>query len=204
MSNLEIEVKFFLTDIDLTRQQIQELNATFLSSVNETNIRYETEDCGLFKNKSLLRLRQADQVTLTYKAEPPEKNSEFKIHQEYEVTVDDFEMMTNILVSLGFHPEQIYEKHRESYQLGDTTLCLDIMPYGNFLEIEGPGPEIRPIAERLGLSWGKRILTNYLAMFEWIKSTLELSFSDVTFDNFEAIDTDLSDLIARFEVGDGI
>ena len=202
MSNLEIEVKFFLTDINLTRQQIQELNAIFLSSVNETNIRYETQDCCLLKNKSLLRLRQADQVTLTYKSEPPEKNNEFKIHQEYEVTVDDFEMMTNILVSLGFHPEQIYEKHRESYQLGDATLCLDTMPYGNFLEIEGPGPEIRPIAERLGLSWEKRILANYLEIFEWIKSTLALSFSDVTFDNFQSIENDLTGLMTRFEVGD--
>ena len=202
MSNLEIEVKFFLTDIDLKRQQIQELNATLLSSVNETNIRYETEDCGLFKNKSLLRLRQADQVTLTYKSEPPEKTSEFKVHREYEVTVDDFEMMKNILVSLGFHQAQIYEKHRESYQLEGATLCLDTMPYGNFLEIEGPGPEIRPIAERLGLNWKKRILMNYLEMFEWIKSELGLSFSDVTFDNFQSIENDLTGLMTRFEVGD--
>jgi len=204
MSALEIEVKFFLSDIDHIRRKIQGLSATHLGSVNETNIRYETEDCGLFRKKSLLRLRRADGVTLTYKSEPPEKNNDFKIHREYEVTVDDFEMMKNILVSLGFHPEQIYEKHRESYRFGNAILCLDTMPYGTFLEIEGPAPEIRPIAERLELPWNKRILMNYLEMFERIKSDLGLEFTDITFENFKPVKMAISQLIARFEVDDEI
>lgn len=199
MSALEIEVKFFLSDINIMRQQVKGLNAIFLGTVDETNIRYETQDCALYRKKSLLRLRQADRVTLTYKAEPPEKTGDYKIHREYEVTVDDFDMMQNILLSLGFHPEQVYEKKRESYQLGDASLCLDTMPYGTFLEIEGPGPEIRPVAERLGLKWNRRILMNYLEMFEWIKSEFGLSFSDVTFANFQAVENDISQLVARFE-----
>lgn len=201
MSSLEIEVKFFLTDIEAARDRIKALNPEYLGLTDETNIRYETQDCGLLQKKSLLRLRRADRVTLTFKSEPPDPSGEYKIHREYEVTVDDFEAMQNILVSLGFHPEQIYEKKRESYKLGGVLLCLDTMPYGTFLEIEGPGPEIRPLAARLGLEWQKRILTNYLEMFEQIKSELGLSFSDVTFENFQTVETDPAVLMPRFEAG---
>lgn len=203
MSSLEIEVKFFITDIGAVRNRIKTLTPDFLGSTAETNIRYETEDCGLLRKKSLLRLRRADRTTLTYKSEPPESSDEYKIHREYEVTVDDFKAMQNILVSLGFHPEQVYEKKRESYQLGEVLLCLDTMPYGTFLEIEGPGPEIRLIAGRLGLKWEKRILMNYLEIFERIKSYLGLSFSDVTFENFQTAEANLADLIHRFEAGGG-
>ncbi len=201
MSSLEIEVKFFITETDTVRNRIKAMNPDFLGATAETNIRYETQDCGLMQKKSLLRLRRADRVTLTFKAEPPEPSDEYKIHREYEVSVDNFEAMQNILVSLGFHPEQVYEKKRESYKLGDVVLCLDTMPYGNFLEIEGPGPEIRPLAERLGLNWQKRILLNYLEMFEQIKAELGLSFSDVTFENFQTVAADPADLIPRFEAG---
>jgi adenylate cyclase class 2 len=201
MSSLEIEVKFFLTDIDTVRDRIRALNPEYLGAAEETNIRYETEDCGLLQKKSLLRLRRADRVTLTYKSEPPDPSDDYKIHREYEVTVDGFETMQNILVSLGFHPEQVYEKHRQSYQLGELLLCLDTMPYGTFLEIEGPGPDIRKLAGRLGLKWEKRILTNYLEIFERIKSELGLSFSDVTFENFQNVEANLAALMPRFEAG---
>ncbi|MFP4531660.1 MAG: class IV adenylate cyclase [Desulfobacterales bacterium] len=201
MSSLEIEVKFFIPDTDTARNQIKALTPEFLGATDETNIRYETEDCGLLRKKSLLRLRRTDRATLTFKSESPDPSDEYKIHREYEVIVDNFEAMQNILVSLGFHPEQVYEKKRESYKLGDVVLCLDTMPYGNFLEIEGPGPEIRPLAKRLGLKWQNRILLNYLEMFEQIKTELGLSFSDVTFKNFQTVEADPADLIPRFEVG---
>ncbi|MBS3757231.1 MAG: class IV adenylate cyclase [Desulfobacterales bacterium] len=204
MSALEIEVKFFLPDIHMMRRRVKALDSIFLGAVDETNIRYETRDLAFYRERSLLRLRNADRVTLTYKAEPPEKKNDYKIHREYEVTVDDFEMMKNILLSVGFHPEQVYEKKRESYQLGDAILCLDTMPYGNFLEIEAPGREIRQTAERLGLDWNRRILMNYLEMFEWIKSELGLPFSDVTFANFQSVENDMAGLITRFEANDGI
>ena len=38
---------------------------------------------------------------------------------------------------------------------------------------------------RLGLQWDKRILLNYLEIFDILKKKLNLDFSDVTFDNFK-------------------
>src|SRR6056297_3182768 len=119
MTALEIEVKFFLEDAKVMEKQVKALGAEFQKAVDETNIRFETRDNALFSNKSLLRLRRADQTTLTYKAETGQAQTDYKIHTEYEVTVDNFEMMHSILKSLGFHAAQVYEKHRTSYHAGE-------------------------------------------------------------------------------------
>jgi adenylate cyclase, class 2 len=75
------------------------------------------------------------------------------------------------------------------------------MPYGTFLEIEGPREKIRPAADRLGLVWEKRILKNYLAMFEALRVQENLPFHDVTFSNFENHATDITPLLKTFEAG---
>ncbi|MFO7839559.1 MAG: class IV adenylate cyclase [Desulfosalsimonadaceae bacterium] len=202
MPALEIEVKFFLADRDAIEKRIQELPAEFCHAEDEKNIRYETPDCALFRRKQLLRLRRARDITLTFKSEPPEQLTDCKVHREYEVCVDDFAMMQNILESVGFHPEQIYEKHRSSYRLEEVVLCLDTMPYGNFLELEGPEESIREVTGNLGLEWRDRIVANYLEIFEQIKTALGLSFSDVTFANFAQISrADMEPQIRNFEAG---
>jgi len=109
--------------------------------------------------------------------------------------------MNLILENLGFTNKQTYEKWRETFVLGSTTFCLDTMPYGNFLEIEGTGTDIMEIAGRLGLDWKKRILLGYLGLFEIIKNRLDLSFSDVTFKNFESVTLDITKYLHLFEAG---
>ena len=81
---------------------------------------------------------------------------------------------------------QIYEKYRETFTIKSACLCLDTMPFGDFLEIEGDKAAIRALAERLSLPWEHRILTNYLNIFATIKTNHGLGFNDVTFDNFAA------------------
>ena len=203
MTALEIEVKFFLESSESVEEQAKALGAAFGDAVKESNIRYETRDNALYANKSLLRLRRADRSTLlTFKAETRPAQTDYKIHTEYEVSVDSFEMMQNILESLGFHQVQVYEKQRRTSQMGDVTLCLDTMPYGVFLELEGPGEAIRQVAGRLGLAWEDRILMNYLEMFDRIRSEKELAINDVTFENFRAVPpADLAALIKSFRAG---
>ncbi len=187
MEPLEIEVKFFLTNIEPVRNRIIELGAEQKGRVFETNIRYEDADKNLIKNKSLLRLRQDEKTTFTFKSEHKAENQEFKVHRELEVEVSDFKIMNQILETLGFHKEQIYEKWRETFLLDKTVLCIDTMPFGDFLEIEGTGSDIIDVAQKIGFCWEKRILSNYLALFETIKSKLQLSFTDVTFQNFKHV-----------------
>ncbi len=193
MENLETEVKFYLSDVNPIRRRIIALGADFKGRVFETNLRFEDADNRLIQKKSLLRLRKDIKTTLTFKSEPPFKDDQFKTLREFEVEVSDFAGMKQILESLGFHEEQVYEKWRETFVLSDTHFCLDTMPYGDFLEIEGPKKDIKELASRIGLKWHQRILLNYLAIFDVIRKQLNLGFSDVTFENFKNIRFDLAE-----------
>lgn len=202
MQNLEIEVKFFLTDSEGIRNKILKLGAKSKGRLFETNIRYEDKNNSLIKKKSLLRLRQDQKTTFTLKSSPPVKSKDYKIVNELEVEVSDFATMDQILKTLGFHPEQKYEKWRETFILDQTLFCLDSMPYGDFLEIEGREKDIRYYASKLGLNWQKRIIFNYLAIFEIMRKNLKLDFNDLTFNNFETVDGDASAFLDKLEAGD--
>ncbi|MDY6905185.1 MAG: class IV adenylate cyclase [Thermodesulfobacteriota bacterium] len=203
MNKLEIEVKFHVPDKDAVREKIIALGAEPGESHLETNIRFEDSDHSLVQKRSLLRLRQDTNATLTFKGDPDPSDTpetgQYKIHKEIETTVGDFNATREILEAVGFFPAQIYEKHRETFHYGDTLICLDTMPYGNFIEIEGDGDRIQSLTDMLGLSWEKRILANYLEMFEFIKNEHSLTFVNVTFDNFKDVTVDLPGLLARFE-----
>ncbi|MCP4629175.1 MAG: class IV adenylate cyclase [bacterium] len=201
MEQLETEIKFYLADLSSIRQRIMEMGAHSRGRFFESNIRFEDRHGNLKKQKSLLRLRQDRKVSLTYKSTPPEDNDQFKILKELEVAVSDFDTMHNILDALGFHREQVYEKWRETLVLDRTHFCLDSMPFGNFLEIEGPKQDIQKFTVRLDLAWNKRILLNYLEIFEFLKNKLHLKFSDVTFDNFIRMEVNLADWLDLLVAG---
>jgi len=201
MQNLEIEVKFYLTDIEGMRNKILKLGAKSKGRLFETNIRYEDKNNSLIKKKSLLRLRQDEKTTFTLKSSPPVKSKDYKIVNELEVEVSDFATMGQILQMLDFHPEQKYEKWRETIVLDQTVFCLDRMPYGDFLEIEGQEKDIRYYASRFGLNWQKRIIFNYLTIFEIMRKNLNLDFNDLTFNNFETVDVDAGAFLDRLEAG---
>ena len=188
MDHLEIEVKFFIDDSDAVRQRIKDLDATLQSPRTfEYNARYDTENKRLLKNKCLLRLRKDSSVSLTFKSPPPSEDSQFKIYREQEVTVSDFKTMEAILTAMGYRRYQVYQKWRETWSVGELLLCLDTMPFGSFLELEGPPAPIRRVANELGLNWENRILPSYMEIFEVLKKGEGLSFTDVTFDNFAEV-----------------
>ena len=198
---LEIEVKFYLENPVKTRDRILTSGAETLGRYFETNIRFEDEADPLLKKGSLLRLRMDRKATLTYKSVPSESDSEFKVFNELEVEVGDFEMMHRILESLGFHRDQVYEKWCETFRLNSSTLCIDKMPFGVFLEIEGARNDIKVLAKSLGFNWDRRILWGYLAMFERLNQTYTFSFTDVTFDNFKGVRIDIKKETHKFEAG---
>jgi len=202
MEQLEIEVKFYLPDIERMQRRILALGAESKGRVFENNVRYEDENNTLIRKKSLLRLRRDAKTILTFKSSPPVASTEFKVFNELEVEVSDFETMNRILENLGLHPEQLYEKWRETLILDQTGFYLDTMPYGTFLEIEGSEKDIRTYAASLGLNWQKRILLNYLEIFKIIRQTLSLNFKDLTFKNFENIRVDMAAFLGKLEAGD--
>jgi len=190
MEFLEIEVKFFLSDLKSTRDRILELGAHSEGRAFESNICFEDQTNSLVEKKALLRLRKDKRTTLTYKSEPDVKEDNYKIFKELEVEVSDFAKMGRILESLGYHKEQKYEKWRDSYNIEGTGCYIDEIPFGNFLEIEGNKKNIKDVAMNIGMRWEKRIVLNYFEMFEIVKSNLNLHFSDITFRNFQDINFD--------------
>src|SRR5690606_18559182 len=66
------------------------------------------------------------------------------------------------LEGLGFEVVMAYEKYRTTYSLLDTLVVLDELPYGNFIEIEGPdGKSIQKVARNLNLDWKRRAMSSY-------------------------------------------
>lgn len=201
MDHLEIEVKFYLSDMGFIRNRIIGIGAENKGRVFETNIRFEDIDQNLTRKKSLLRLRKDTRATLTFKSEPKIKDNQYKVLKELEVEINNFSSMKLILESLGFYEEQRYEKYRETFVFKDTTLCLDTMPYGHFLEIEGSKRQIKKLASQIGLRWERRIVLNYLSIFDIIKQQSDLPFSDVTFDNFKHVSISMNQHLPVIEVG---
>jgi adenylate cyclase, class 2 len=198
MDSLEIEVKFFLSDPNIVRNNILQLGAQNLGRFFELNIRFEDKEKSLLKKNALLRLRKDNHVTLTYKSEPEIDDVDFKIFRELEVEVSDFDVMKSMLTSLGFFAEQVYEKWRETLVLQNIHFCVDTMPFGSFLEIEGTKENILYMAGKLGLKWENRILFNYLKIFDVLKTQENLTFSDVTFENFKHLSLDFSKYLLFF------
>lgn len=198
---LEHEAKFILTDVEKIRSKIIELKGHSEGRFFETNVRYENKSNDLQKNKILLRLRQDQQVRLTFKSPAAHINSGVKTMNEIEVSVSDFDSMDQILKGVGFHRVQMYEKWRETFEINDAELCLDTMPFGEFLEIESTPDRVRNLSARLGLSWKSRVLDNYLTIFARLKEWDGLSFNDVTFENFKDVQVDLNRHAHRLEVG---
>jgi adenylate cyclase, class 2 len=206
MTDLEIEVKFYISDFEPIRRRMQELGAASQGKWFETNLRFEDQNRSLLRKDSLLRLRQDSRNRLTFKSVPGgttrEDDNQFKMYQELEVEVSDFDVMSRILESLGYHAVQTYEKQRETFTYEGLEICVDTLPFGDFLEIEGDKEAIRSMALRLGLNWQQRILENYLGIFEYIRRNTGLEFRDATFSNFQQTNPDdLADYIRHFEAG---
>jgi adenylate cyclase class 2 len=201
MHPVETEVKFHVADPLDMRSRLLAIGARSLGRVLEHNIRFEDQSRNLLRNKSLLRLRQDRKSILTYKSVPVDADPAFKQLNELEVEIGDFDAMQRILMSLGFRPEQTYEKWRETLVVDQTCFCLDTLPFGDFLEIEGSKEAITHFSARLGLDWNRRILMNYLEIFDLIRARYKLPFRDVTFGNFAATTVYLDALLPNLETG---
>ncbi len=200
MEHLEIEIKFNVSDFYDLRSRLMDMDATCIGQRTfERNVRYDTEDSRLLEKGCLLRLRKDTDITLTFKSPPGVPETEYKVYRELEVTVNDFDAMDALLKNLGFAPRQIYEKWRETWRLDGEIICMDTMPFGRFLEIEGSPEPIKRLAGKLGLSWEHRILQSYLEMFSVLRKMEGLDFIDVTFDNFRSVRIPFDRYRSRFE-----
>jgi len=194
-SGQEIEAKFFVQDLGRIQTSLQGLDSHLVQSrVLETNIRFDLPGARLRAEGRVLRLRQDTAVRLTYKS-ASKKQEGVLSREEIEFAVEDFEKAKRFLEALDYQKLVYYEKYRTTYELNETLIMLDELPYGNFVEIEGENIEaIRVSAQRLNLNMESAVATSYHALFERVRKALNLSFQDISFANFAGIRVDATDL----------
>jgi adenylate cyclase class 2 len=187
-SGQEIEAKFYLKDSERMITRLQELEARMIQPrVLETNLRFDFPDASLRSKGQVLRLRRDTKARLTYKG-PNQSNGGVLDRTEIEFVVEDYEQARQFLEALGYQKSGYYEKYRTTYELETVEFMLDELPYGNFLEIEGETSEqIQAAASKLNLNWKTAIETSYTALFENVRKELQLSFQDISFENFKGI-----------------
>jgi adenylate cyclase, class 2 len=162
---LEIEIKFPDADLLAVRQRLGEQGADNLGCRFESNCVLDTPDRVLRASGILLRLRQDGRTVLTLKRPPAAMGvadpGRFKVWEETETLVDDFEAMRAILSGLGFVQSLAYEKLREIWRLEGCAVCLDRLPFCDCVEIEGTEAGIEACAARLELDMRQGSAANY-------------------------------------------
>lgn len=191
----EIEVKFLVRDLTTIAARLERLGARISHPrVHEMNLRFDTPTGALTRERRVLRLRQDAAAVLTYKG-PQDPDQQVSMRQEIEFTVSDFQAARRLLEALGYHVAVAYEKYRTMYAWGNLVVTLDEMPYGSFIEIEGPDPvSIQSAAADLQLDWDARSITSYLALFNHLCLTRGLTAQNLTFDELKGIEAAPQDL----------
>ena len=184
--SLEIEVKFYVSNMGKLRDRLLSISAILQKPrTYELNIIFDNPWHGLARQGKLLRLRQDTAAKVTFKGvSNHQRNSEVRVREEIEVGVGDFEKAEAILKRIGFEEQVRYEKYRETYTLNEIEVVLDELPFGDFVELEGSEVGIRQAAGELDLEWTKRIIDNYLALSARLKKRFDLTFHDITFENY--------------------
>ncbi|MAU09013.1 MAG: hypothetical protein CL607_04265 [Anaerolineaceae bacterium] len=186
-SKQETEVKLHTPNLKSIVEVLEANGAKLVSErVFERNVRYEDHEHGLTPQGIVVRLRQDVRTLLTYKGPGVVENGIIS-REEFEVEVDDYDMMDLILDRLGYFPFMAYEKYRTTYELDGAEIVLDELPYGNFTEIEGDVTTIEATVKKLKLSEAERLPHSYASIFDIVRQNLELDMPHLTFDAFEGI-----------------
>lgn len=187
-SEKEIEAKFFVRDLAVFEQRLQEMGAKLTAErVFERNLRFDNREGDLNRERQALRLRQDANAVMTFKG-PSREGASVSERLEIEFQVSDFNAARRLLEALGYEVAVIYEKYRTTYSVGELEVVLDELPFGRFIEIEGPSPSsIRKLANALGLRWEVRSSASYLALFYQVRAARGLSARNLTFEEFEGI-----------------
>lgn len=179
----EQEAKFYIRNLPALESTLRKLGAKLTAPrVHEVNLRFDTPQGTLTAAHRALRLRQDSRARMTYKS-PAQVGQAVAVREEIEFEVSDFSAARALLEALGYQVSVMYEKYRTTYTFMDTDVTLDEMPFGSFVEIEGPGAAaIQTAAEKLNLNWSARTDESYLAIFNRLRQKLSLNAQNLSFE----------------------
>ncbi|MBL8098611.1 MAG: class IV adenylate cyclase [Anaerolineales bacterium] len=200
MQNQETEVKFFVRNLKPIELRLLELKAQLIQPrVHEINYRFDFPNNELRSNQKVLRLRKDEQAKLTFKGASVEGESGVMSREEIEFVVEDFDKAKQLLESLGFTPVVFYEKIRTTYELNDTHIMLDELPYGEFVEIESENiTAIQKVSALLNLNWNAMVKAGYHALFDRVASGYNLERWNLSFEALDGVKIEPEDLQITF------
>ena len=183
----EIEAKFLDIDHDEIRAKLAAAGAELEAPMRLMRRQLFDYPDGRLQHANHGRLRIRDegsQVTLTYKA-----RGNGKYAQEFETPVSSYEATADILEAIGLTSYTSQESKRETWQLNDVEVVLDIWPWLEpYIEIEGPSEAaIQTEAQQLGLDWATAVFGSVDSAYrlQYPKMTVNESIglvSELTFD----------------------
>jgi len=133
---IEVEVKARINDQKQAERSIIALGASPIGIETQADTYYSVPYRDFAKTDEALRIRvQNNKYFFTYKG--PKMDSISKTRKEYEVEVNDADLLGNILSSMSFIPVATIVKKRKKYRLGDFIISLDeVRNLGDFMEVE--------------------------------------------------------------------
>ncbi|MFC2028481.1 class IV adenylate cyclase [Chloroflexota bacterium] len=188
----EIEVKFLIKEPARFEETLTRKGGKLVQSkVYEINFHFDSEDHRLQTQNKILRLRKDISSMLTYKG-PTEIDDGIQIREELEIPIEDIQLTTKILESIGFQIVHIYEKFRTIYAFKDFLVMIDELPIGIFLEIEGKNPIlIKMFVDSIGIEWNRNIPFGYFAIFQKLCNLKGRQVGNMEFDDKFSSESDL-------------
>ena len=178
----EIEVKYQLIFLPKVKKLMDAHGFVFTGKVFERNFVFDTANNDLqFSNKTLrLRILTKDlyhlKGLLTTKTR--QEGSEFKSHDETQTAVDNPTAILQVLKN-AFEKHLEYQKFRSTYysESFDIEACVDELPFGTFLELEGKTDEaLKKAIKVLKLENLKPILVGYPTLCAGKNQTYEFKY----------------------------
>jgi len=166
----EIEIKIKLTEEDQINEKLLRLGGKPGNLYTQTTYGFFSKDSiekGIFP-----RIRvEAGKPVLAVKVRPKEKSNYFE-RKEYSIAISDEKQGIEILKLMGFDRVREFTKKRQEWQFDNVEVCLDVLYFGTFLEIEGKKNNIEDMVKALGFENKQRITKAYLAVEDDYKNGL--------------------------------
>lgn len=170
---LEIERKYVHVALPTLRQHLLQCGAHCLGAHFESNWVFDAEGV-LLASDRLLRLRTQEwpgrtRHVLTLKL-PTASLTGFKVREERETLVPDAAAMRSLLNGLGYAVTARYEKVREPWHLDAVDVALDVLPFGDMVELEGPEEALLLVERNLGLDKAETSTKTYHELHQdWLR-----------------------------------
>ena len=178
----EIEIK-----IELTPEEFNALTGNFNDFQFERTFGYFKKDFSNIQEGIFPRIKYIENINkkiiLTVKRKTKD-NANFFEREEMEINVQDgesLETLREILKTLGFQKEIIFEKKRKNIFKSDVIISFDELPFGFFVEFEGEPETINKYLSEFNLSSRSRITKAYLGLWEDYRKTHNVTEENCVF-----------------------